>query len=72
LHAVLGESSGLVGTDDRRRSERLDRREPLDEGAAPRKRGNADSERERDRGQQTFRNVRDDQADREYERVAEG
>ena len=40
-HAVLGQRAGLVRADDGGRSERLDRREALDERAAPRQRRDA-------------------------------
>ena len=68
-HPVLGQRPGLVGADDRRRAERLDRAQPLDERAAAREARHADRERERDRRQQPLGHVGDDQADREGDRV---
>ena len=64
-HPVLGQGARLVGADDGRRAERLDRREPLDERALPGELGHPDGERERDRRQQPLGDVGDDQTDRE-------
>ena len=70
-HPVLRQRAGLVGADDVGRAERLDRAQPLDEGAAARQHRHPDGERQRDRRQQPLGNVGDDQADREVERVLE-
>ena len=69
LHAVLGERAGLVGADDVGRPEGLDRAQALDERSPARETTDADRQRERDRRQQTLRHVRDEQADREDDRV---
>ena len=71
LHAVLGEGAGLVGADDRRRAQRLDRAEPLDERAPPGQHPHADREGKRDRRQQPLGDVGDQETDREHGRVGE-
>ena len=71
LHAVLGQRPRLVGADDGCRAERLDRAQPLDERARASERPHPDRQREGDRGQKALGHVRDDQADRERERVGE-
>ena len=51
-HPVLGERAGLVRADHRRRTQRLDGRQPLDDRAAAGEIAHADRQRERDGGQQ--------------------
>ena len=70
-HPALGQRPGLVGADDVGRPEGLDGCEPLDERAPLGHPPDADGERERDRRQQSLRNVGDEQADREGEGVVE-
>ena len=70
-HPVLGQRARLVGADDGRRAERLDRAQPLDERAAASEARDPDRERERERRQQPLGDVGDDQADREREGVLE-
>ena len=67
-HPVLGERAGLVGADDRRGPERLHRGQPLDQGTPAGHLPHPDRQRERDRGQQPFRDVRYQQPDREADR----
>ena len=71
-HPVLGQGPGLVGADDVGRPEGLDRAQPLDQTAVPRHLGDADGEREGDRGQQPLGDVGDQQADREHRGLARG
>ncbi len=71
MHAVLGERPGLVGTDHRRRTQRLHGTEPFDECALAREHADADAECERDRRQEPFGHVAHQQADREHRRGRE-
>ena len=68
-HPVARECPGLVGADDARRAERLDRRDPFDEGALPGEEPDAHSERESDGREQALGNVGDDKSDREVQRI---
>ena len=71
VHPVLRQRPGLVGADDVRGPQRLDRAQALDERAAPGEHPDADGQRERDRGQQPLGDVGDEQPDREHDRVGE-
>ena len=68
-HPVLGQRPGLVRADHVRRAEGFDCAQTLDERPAAREPGDSDCQRQRDRRQQPFRDVRDDQPDREGEGV---
>ena len=70
-HPVGGEGAGLVGADDGRRAQGLDRAQPLDESTLPRERADTDRERESDGRQQPLGDVCDEQPDREDERAGE-
>ncbi len=70
-HPVLGDGARLVGADHRRRAERLDGREPLDERPPRGELTHADGQRQRDRRQEPLGHVRDEQADREDHRIAD-
>ena len=70
-HPPLGQRPGLVRADHVSRAERLDCRQPLDQRAAARHPPDADREREGDRRQQALGHVRDEQPDREGERIVE-
>ena len=64
-HPVLGQGAGLVGADDRGGPQGLHRRQPLDQGAAAGHLAHPDGQRQGDGGQQSFRDVGDQQPDRE-------
>ena len=66
-HLVAGERPGLVGADERRRAERLDRVEPPHDRVARRHRLHADGERQRDDGGQALGDRRDGERDRDEE-----
>ena len=67
LHPVLRQCPGLVGADHGRRAECLDGAQALDECVSSGQDADADCEREGDRGQEPFRNVRNQKPDREWE-----
>ncbi len=71
-HRVAGERPGLVGADHGRRPERLDGGQLLHQRPSPGEDTHPDGERERDRGEQPLRDVRDQQPDREDRRVGDG
>ena len=71
-HAVLGECPGLVGTDHRRRSQGLDRREILHQGIASRHPLAGHGEGQGDRREEAFRDVGDEDADGEDKVFPEG
>jgi len=71
-HAVLGERAGLVRADDRDRPEGLHRGEPLHEALLADHALDAERQRERERRQQTLRDIGDDDAKSEEESLAHG
>ena len=62
-HLVPGECAGLVGTDHRHRTQRLDRGKAADDGIAPRHALHADGQHDGHDGRQAFRYRGDRQAD---------
>jgi hypothetical protein len=70
-HAILGERARLVSADDRRRTERLDRRESLHDCTTARKIAHAERESERDRRKQALWDVRNEQTDGEADGCSE-
>ena len=69
--AVLGQRAGLVGRDHGRLAEGLDCRQPPDDRSAPRHRGRALGERDRDDGAETLRHDGDCDRDADEERLLE-
>ena len=63
-HPVLGQGSGLVGQDDRRGAQRLDRGQALDQRVLPGHAPHAACERERRHDREALRNRRDGKRDR--------
>ena len=70
-HLVARQGSRLVGTDDGRRPERLDRGQPADHGTPPRHPLDADRERDRDDRRQPLRDRADGKRDAGQHRVDE-
>jgi hypothetical protein len=71
-HLVLGEGPGLVGADDRRRAQGLDRRQPPDHRAAARHALDADRQRDRHRYRQALGDDADDLAYPEHHDLTQG
>lgn len=71
-HSVESERAGFIGADHGGRAERFHGGEVADEHVAPRHALGSDGERERDGGEQPFRNVGDDDTDGEEEIRPEG
>ena len=70
-HVVLGQRTGLVGANDRRGAERLDRGQVTDEDVALCHALGGQHERQGQRREQPFRHHGDDDADRENEGLPE-
>ena len=66
-HAVLGQGTRLVGEDERGAAQRLNRRQVAHQRVAPGHALGGQRQRERHRGQETFRHIGHDDADGEHE-----